>query len=320
MFAAVYRTNGGPEVLSYEEMPDPIANPGQILVRVEAISIEGADVLRRRRTPPRPNPRIEGYTAAGTVVALGAGVDSFAVGDRVVTFGENGSHAELRAVDASFARRLPQNLSMIHAAVALIGFGTAANALFRLGRLKAGETVVIQGAAGGVGVCAVQLAHRAGARVIGTGSTTSSLEQLRRWGLDEALATSEGPVAKRVMSLTGGRGADLLIDTVGGAALQDGVDSLAEGGRAIMVGVNAGGEHKIDAYRLLVTRKSLTGCMFGPILADPDIARLADDVLARVAAGDLATVVDQQFRLADAVEAHRRAEERGRLGRVVMVP
>ena len=320
MFAAVYRTNGGPEVLSYEEVPDPVAQAGQILVRVEAISIEGADVLRRRGMRPNPNPRIEGYTAAGTVVALGAGVDSFAIGDRVVTFGENGSHAELRAVDAALARRLPQNLSMIDAAAALIGFGTAADALFRLGRLKAGETVLIQGAAGGVGVGAVQLAKRAGARVIGTGSTATSLEQLRQFGLDEALATTEGPVAERVLNLTAGRGADLLIDTVGGAALQEGVDSLADGGRAIMVGVIAGGEHKVDAYKLLITRKSLTGCMFGPILADPEIGSLADDVLARVATGELTAVVNQEFRLADAAQAHRRAEERGRIGRVIMVP
>jgi NADPH:quinone reductase-like Zn-dependent oxidoreductase len=209
---------------------------------------------------------------------------------------------------------------MASAAVALIGFGTAADALFRLGRVKAGETVIIQGAAGGVGLCAVQLAHKAGARVIGTGSTTTSLEQLRTYGLDEALATADGPISDRVMALTGGRGADLLIDTVGGPALQDGVNALANGGRAIMVGRIAAGEHKVDAFQLMTQRKSLIGCMFGQILDTPEIGQLVDDLLERVATGELKSVIDAEFPLSRAVDAHRRAEVRGRIGRVVMLP
>jgi len=320
MRAVVYRENGGPVVLSYEEVADPVAEEGQVVIRVEAISIEGADLLRRRGMPPVPNPRIEGYTAAGTVIAVGQGVTQWAVGDRVVTFGENGSHAELRAVDAHMVRRVPDGLGMAEAAAALIGFGTAADAVLRLGRLEAGETVLVQGAAGGVGLCAVQLAHRAGARVIGTGSSAASLERLRPFGLDEGLTTVEGPVAERVKALTNGRGADLLIDTIGGPGLQDGVNALADGGRAIMVGRIAKGEHTVDAYDLLIHRKSLTGCMFGPILEDPKVGRLADDVLARVATGELTSVIDEQFPLSRAADAHRRAEERGRIGRVVMIP
>jgi NADPH:quinone reductase len=320
MRAVVYRENGGPEVLSYEEVPDPVPGPGEVLMQVEAISIEGADLLRRRGLPPNPNPRIEGYTSAGTIVAVGPQVDKWQPGDRVVSFGENGSHAELRAVDARETFRVPDGLSMPAAAVALIGFGTAELAVAVLGDVQAGQTVLVQGAAGGVGVAAVQLAHRAGARVIGTGSTLASLERLREFGLDDALVASEGSVADRVKGLTDGRGADLLIDTIGGSALQDGVDALVDGGRAIMLGRIGDGEHTVDAYRLLITHKALIGCMFGPALHDPKTSQVVDDVLARVATGELISVVDSTFPLAQAVEAHRRAEERGKIGRVVMVP
>jgi NADPH:quinone reductase-like Zn-dependent oxidoreductase len=138
--------------------------------------------------------------------------------------------------------------------------------------------------------------------------------------LDEALATADGPIYDRVMALTNGRGADLLIDTVGGPALQDGINALATGGRAIMVGRIAEGEHQVDAFNLLMQRKSLIGCMFGQVLDTPEIGQLVDDLLARVATGELKSVIGDEFPLSRAVDAHRRAEERGRIGRVVMLP
>jgi len=320
MHAAVYRTNGGPEVLSYEELPDPLPGSNDVLVAVEAISIEGGDLLRRRGLPPSPNPRIEGYSAAGTITAVGPQVQGWEVGDRVVTFGENGSHAELRAVDAHLVWRVPDGLDMASAAVAVVGFGTAADALFRLAQVQPGEVVVVLGATGGVGVAAVQLAHLAGARVIGTGSNVESLDRLRPLGLNDVLVSAEGPITDRARALTGGRGADVLIDTVGGAALQDGIDALTDGGRAIMVGRIGPGKHTVDAYQLMIRRMSLIGCMFGPILDQPEVSHLVDDVLARMATGELTAVIDERFPLSRAVNAHRRAEERGRLGRVVMVP
>jgi len=321
MKAAVYRENGGPEVLSYEDVPDPAPGAGEVLIRVEAISIEGGDFLRRRGVPPNSNPRIEGYAAAGEVIGLGDGVSELAVGDRVTCWADSGSHAELRTPRAEHCWRVPAGMDIKAAAVTLIGLGTAGAALFEIGQLKAGQTVLITGAAGGVGLGAVQLAHQAGARVFGTGSNAASLEGLRRYGLDEPLVVvDEQPIAERVRQLTGGRGIDLLVDNVGGPALQDGLDAVAEGGRGVMVGVIGAISRSIDPFMLLMRNQALAGFMLPFLMPRPSVRSLIDDILSRVAAGELEAVVDQVFPLSQAAAAHARAEQRGRIGRVVMTP
>jgi len=321
MKAAVYRENGGPEVLSYEEVPDVTPGPGEVLIRVEAISIEGGDFLRRRGVPPQPNPRIEGYAAAGEIIALGEGVSQFSVGERVTSWAESGSHAELRTPRAEHCWRVPAGMDIKAAAVALIGLGTAGAALFEIGQLKAGQSVLITGAAGGVGLGAVQLAHKAGARVFGTGSNAASLEGLRRYGLDEPLVViDQQPVAERVRQLTNGRGVDLLVDNVSGPALEDGLAAVVDGGRGIMVGVIGSISHSVDPFMLLMRNQSLAGFMLPFLMPRPSVRALIDDILRRVAAGDLEAVIDCVFPLSQAAAAHARAEERGRIGRVVMVP
>jgi len=320
MKAVVYRENGGPEVLSYEDVSDPQPAAGEILVKVESISVEGGDPLRRRRVPPKPNPRIEGYAASGEVIALGQGVTSFQVGDRVTTWAERGSHAELRTARAEHCWLLPKGLEMSAAAVALVGLGTAGAALFEIAQLKRGQSVLISGAAGGVGVGAIQLAHKAGAQVLGTGSNPASLEELRRYGLDEPLVVDREPFAQRVKDLTGGRGVDVFLDTVGGSALQSGLDSLVEGGRAVMVGAISTLKGTISPFSLLVQSQSLFGCMLPFLMPRPSVRAMIDDILQRLAGGDLTAVIDREYRLSEAQAAHTRAEERGRIGRVVMIP
>jgi len=318
--AAVYRENGGPDVLTYEDVPDPTAGPGEVLIRVEAISIEGGDFLRRGRVPPTQVPRIEGYTAAGEVIAVGPGVHDFSVGEKVTSWAESGSHAELRAPRAEHCWRVPPGMDIKAAAVALIGLGTAVTALFEVGRIAAGETVLVQGAAGGVGLGAVQLAHAAGARVFGTGSSAASLEALRRYGLDEPLDTSRGSVAETVKELTGGHGVDLVIDNVGGPALQDGLDALTHGGRLVMVGTIGSANHSVDPFRLLLRNQTVGGFTLPFLMPRPQVRALIAKVLERVAAGELEAVIDRVYPLSEAAAAHRRAEERGRIGRVVMTP
>jgi NADPH:quinone reductase len=318
--AIVYRENGGPEVLSYEDVADLQPAPGEVLVKVEAISIEGGDLLRRRYVPPRPNPRIEGYAASGEVIALGEGVASFQIGDKVTTWAERGSHAELRTPRAEHCWLVPEGLDMIAAAVALVGLGTAGAGLFELGRLERGQTVLITGATGGVGVGAIQLAHTAGARVIATGSNLASLEGLRRYGLDEPLVVDREPFAQRVRDMTDGRGVDVFLDMVGGNALQSGLDSLVGEGRAVMVGAISTLKGTIAPYSLLVQGQSLFGCILPLLMPRPSVRRLIDEILQRLADGDLTAVIDREYRLSDAQAAHIRAEERGRIGRVVMTP
>ncbi|MGH9078624.1 MAG: quinone oxidoreductase family protein, partial [Acidimicrobiales bacterium] len=184
MKAAVYYTTGGPEVFRYEAVPDPVPAAGEVLVRVEAISIEGGDTLNRLGGDIPQAPHIVGYQCAGTVVGTGGGVGGLAEGDRVVTVGLDGSHAELRAVGESFCWRIPLGVTTEEAACVPVPFGTADDSLFEFGRLQPGETALIQAGASGVGIAAIQLAKRAGATVLATASSQARLDRLIPLGLD----------------------------------------------------------------------------------------------------------------------------------------
>jgi NADPH2:quinone reductase len=174
MKAAVYYETGGPDVFRYEDVADPEPGQGDLLVAVEAISIEGGDTLNRRGGELARLPHVVGYQCAGTVRTAGSDVKGFAPGDRVVTVGLDGSHAELRAVPAAFAWKIPDGLSVEEAACVPVPWGTADDCLFAFGHLVAGETVLIHAGGSGVGLAAIQLAKRAGARVFATARVTRS--------------------------------------------------------------------------------------------------------------------------------------------------
>jgi NADPH:quinone reductase-like Zn-dependent oxidoreductase len=319
MKAALLRGPGGPEQFEIAEIPDPVAGPGEVLVRIEAISIEGGDLVARRTAGPFERDHVIGYAAAGTVVALGPAVSGFAVGDRVATFGFTGSHAELRAVPAGQCWEIPPGLDADVAATIPCGPGTAAHAL-KLAGLEdgAGKTVLITGAGGGVGLAAVQLAARAGARVIGTGTNRSVLDTLRQHGLSDGIVTTGEPASEQVLDLLGGRKVDLLIDNVGGPALSDGLKTLRDGGKAVLIGVFGGWHEPLDAGFVLRRRLSVIGCLLGAVISEPANYRLIADLLKLAEQGQLYTPIDAGFSFSDVVAAHTRAEERGRLGRVVM--
>ena len=180
MKAAVIYENGGPDVLRYEDVTDPECPEGCVLIDVEAISIEGGDLLARAGSPPPAVPHVIGYLAAGTVAAVGGGVEDRAVGDRLVTLNMAGSHAARRAVPAISTWPIPDGLDAAPAACVPVAVGTAQECLFTAGNLEAGQTVLIQAGAGGVGMAAIQLAKQAGATVISTASSDDKLERLKR--------------------------------------------------------------------------------------------------------------------------------------------
>src|ERR1700733_11886829 len=184
MKAAVIHENGGPDVLLYEDVSDPEGPDGFVLIDVEAISIEGGDVLARAGSPPPSVPHSVGYLAAGTVIEVGAGVQDLAVGERIVTLNAAGSHASKRAVPAMSTWPIPEGLDAAVAASVPVAFGTAQECLFTAGRLEAGQTALIHAGAGGVGMAAIQLAKHAGAAVIATASSDEKLTRLRDLGLD----------------------------------------------------------------------------------------------------------------------------------------
>lgn len=320
MKAAVYYSTGDPDVLRYEDVPDPTCGAGEVLVKVEAISIEGGDTLNRAGGEMPSSPHIVGYQCAGTVLEVGAGVDDRTVGQRVVATMLWGSHAEMVAVPAVLTWPVPEGADVAAVACVPVAFGTADDCLFEFGRLQPGETVLIQAGAGGVGLAAIQMAKRAGATVLATASSDDRLERLRELGLDNGINYADGDWVAAVRAATSGRGVDLVVDSVGGAVLAGSVQCLAYRGRAITVG-NAGRDPQpFDISMLAMGNQSLTGVFLGAEITTPRaramIARHVDDV----AAGNLRAIVDRTYPLAEAAAAHAYIESRQAVGRVVLVP
>ena len=321
MKAAVYYENGPPSVFRYEEVPDPVPGPGEMLVRVEVISIEGGDTLNRLGGPLVSVPHIVGYQNAGVVLSVGPDVTGFAVGDRVVGLAFHGSHAELRVAHPLTTWKIPDGLATELAACVPVAYGTAHDGLFEFGRLVQGETALIHAGAGGVGLAAIQMAKAAGARVIATASSDERLERLREFGLDDGINYREKDFVTEVRALTNNRGADVILDSVGGENLQKSLTALAYRGRCITFGnAGRGEEMKLDTSMLGGSNQSLIGYFLGPELfvgsrAHAMIADLLDDV----AAGDLRVEIDRRFALADAEEAHAFIESRQAFGRVILL-
>ncbi len=322
MKAAVYYETGSPDVFRYEDVPDPAIGSSELLVQVQAISIEGGDTLNRLQGDMSRVPHIVGYQCAGTVAAIGDEVSGYSVGDRVVTVGIDGSHAELRAVDQSFAWTIPDPLSTEEAACVPVPFGTADDCLFEFGHLTSGETVLIHAGAGGVGIAAIQLAKRVGARVFATASSDEKLERLKELGLDEGINYARSDFVTELRNRTGGRGADVIVDSVGGRTLQGSIDALAYRGRCVTVGdAGRSAAETLDISKMRPNNQTLSGYFLGAELllfprAYPMIGRLLEDV----ARGDLRVVIDRTYPLAAAAEAHAYIESRQSFGRVVLVP
>ncbi|MBS0472974.1 MAG: zinc-binding alcohol dehydrogenase family protein [Proteobacteria bacterium] len=320
MKAAVYYENGPPTVLKYEEVPDPALMSNGIIIKVEAVSIEGGDTLNRLGGALTSHPHIVGYQAAGEVVAVGDEVKEFKIGDKAVTTGFNGSHAELRSVAARTAWKIPKGADVKKAAVVPVPFGTAHDCLFEFGRLKAGETVLVQAGASGVGVAAIQLAKRAGARVLATASSDERLEKLRPLGLDEGINYKTSDVVQSVMKLTNNSGVNLVVDSVGGSTLQGSILSLGYRGRVSMVGAAGREPMRVDVGSMMGGNRSLTGVFLGAEIATDRVHDMIQKLVDEVAAGTLQVVIDKTFPLAEAAAAHAYIESRKAVGRVLLIP
>jgi NADPH:quinone reductase len=322
MKAAVYYETGGPEVFRYEDVPDPTCGPGDVLIAVEAISIEGGDTLNRLGGELVRVPHVVGYQCAGVVREVGGLVEDVSPGDRVVTVGTDGSHAELRATGRAFCWPIPDGVSTEAAACVPVPFGTADDCLFEFGRLQEGETALIHAGASGVGIAAIQLAKRAGARVLATASGDERIARLGPLGLDHGIDYTATDFALAVRELTDGRGADVIVDSVGGSNLQRSLQCLAYRGRCVTFG-DAGRETpaNLDISTMRGNNQTLVGYFLGAELflgtrAHAMIARHLDDI----AAGRLRVVIDRRYPLDQAGEAHAYIESRQAFGRVLLLP
>ena len=319
MKAAVYRENGPPTVLSYEEVPDPVCDPHGIVIRNEAISIEGGDTLSRLAVTPLEIPYVVGYQAAGEIIEVGAQVRHLRVGDRVTTVHSHGSHAELRAVPARNAWRIPPGMDIRMAAAIPIPFGTADECLFEFGQLAPGQTVLVQAGASALGLAAVQLAKRAGATVLASASSDAKLTRLREFGVDHGVNYRTEDLVQQVRKFTGNRGVNLVVDPVG-TTMRLRVACLAQRGRAVLVG-RAGREPvSIDPGMLMAGNQSITGVWLGAEMAGDRVHDMIQRHIHDVAAGKLAAVIDSEFPLREAARAHARIESRQAFGRVVLIP
>lgn len=322
MKAAVYYETGEPEVLRYEEVPEPQLRKGGVLIDVAAIAIQGGDTLNRTGGLMASTPHIVGYQASGIVREVGDGVTAFVPGQPVVATMGFGSHAEVISVPAGSVWAIPEGLSLGEAAGVPIEFGTADDCLFEFGRLQKGETVLIQAGASGVGLAAIQLAKAAGATVLATASSDDRLERLREYGLDHGINYTKVDVAQEVMKYTNGAGVNLVVDSVGGSTLEGSIASLAYRGRISWVGRAGREEQPPEVWTIMQKNASITGVFLGAEMAmNPSRTHpLIDNLLARVARKELTVVIDATFPLAQAAQAHRHIESRKAFGRVIMTP
>jgi NADPH2:quinone reductase len=322
MKAAVYYETGGPEVFRYEDVPDPACPPNGVLVEVKAISIEGGDTLHRAGGVMASRPHIVGYQCAGVVREVGAEVRDRAVGQRVAAVMMNGSHAELVAVPVATTWVLPGRLDLEVGACVPIPFGTADDCLFEFGRLRSGETALVHAGAGGVGIAAIQLAKRAGATVLATASSDAKLERLKEYGLDHGINYRTTDFVGRVSELTGGRGADVIVDSVGGRTLEGSIAAAAYRGRIAYVGSAGRDAHQPNVDALRPGNKTITGIFLGAelMLSHARVHAMIARHMEDLERGTLRMPIDARYPLSEAARAHAHVESRRAFGRVLLLP
>jgi NADPH2:quinone reductase len=323
MRAMVCERFGGPEVLALRDVPDPPPpGPGEIQVRIAARGVQYVDVLMlagKYQFRPEP-PFIPGGEAAGHVVAVGAEVSEFAVGDAVMSRHTLGALAELGNTKAALCDKVPAGLSMAQAGVFRGAYTTAYHALLQRGRLKAGEWVLVHGAAGGIGIAAIQVAKLFGAKVIATASTEEKRAACLEEGADHAIDYRNG-FLDAVKDLTGGRGVDIVYDPIGDKVAEESLRCLAWCGRLLILGFLGGGPANIRSNYLLIKGIDAVGVRIGGLNeADPDLAIASMKALIALAAeGKLKPRISHSFSLEQAQDALRAVIDRKVIGKAVLL-
>ena len=266
MRALVCKAYGSPDDLVVEDVDDPVSDRGQILVDVKAAGLNFPDVLviGGQYQVKTPLPFIPGHEAAGVVAATGEGAERFKVGDKVIVTPPTGAFAERCAVPEQLAMPVPAGLDFEQAAGFTITYSTSYHALCQHAALQEGETVLVLGAAGGVGITAVEIAKALGARVIAAASTDEKLEFARSAGADEFVNYSDAPLKDAVRDITGGKGADVIYDPVGGEIGEQALRAIARGGRYLVIGFASGAIPNFPANLLLLKEANAMGVWWGP--------------------------------------------------------
>jgi putative PIG3 family NAD(P)H quinone oxidoreductase len=319
---------GGPEVLDWAEVPDPVCGPGEVIVDVAATAVNRADLLQRQGLyPPPPGASdILGLECSGLISEIGDGVTGWWVGDEVCALLSGGGYAERVAVPAGQLLPRPAGVELATAAALPEVTCTVWSNVFLLARLRRGESFLVHGGSSGIGTMAIQLAARAGARVFTTAGTAAKLDVCRELGAEIGINYRDEDFVERVKEATGGAGVDVVLDNMGAKYLGRNVDALAIGGRLVSIGMQGGTKAELDLGKLMRKRASVhaTTLRSRPATGHGSkaeiVAAVRHDVWPDVERGVVRPIVDRRLPMSRAAEAHAVVEASEHIGKVLLLP
>ena len=319
MKAIVVRQFGGPEVMKVEDVPQPAVGPGQVLVRVQAIGVNPVDTYIRSGTYARkPDlPYIPHADIAGVVDTVGTGVSRVKPGDRVYAYMTTGGGAEFTACEEWQVERLPERASFAQGASLGVPYGTAWRALLMKAQARPGETVLVHGASGGVGTAAVQIARAHGMRVIGTAGTDDGVRLVREQGAHHVLNHRQADYLQQVPALTGGRGADVILEMLANVNLDRDLDVIAPRARVVVIGNR--GRVEIDPRKAMGKDATILGMTLFNTSRE-ELAEIHAGIGAGLESGVLRPVIGKELPLDQAPQAHVAVMEPGAFGKIVLTP
>ena len=323
MYAVTITEPGGPEVLAWSQVPDPVAGPGEVLIDIHASAVNRADLLQRAgHYPPPPGaPPYPGLECSGVVAAAGEGVTGVAVGDEVAALLAGGGYAERVAVPAELVLPVPRGVTLADsAALPEVACTVWANVVDRAG-LRSGETLLVHGGGSGVGTFAIQYAAAVGARVLAT-ARAAKHETLVGLGADRVIDYEREDFVAVTREATGGRGADVILDIMGASYLSRNVDALAPDGRLAIIGLQGGSRAELDLATLMAIRGTVGGTTLRarPLADKARIVRAVhQQVWPLVSAGAIVPVIDRRLPMTEAAEAHRVVADNRHIGKVLLL-
>ena len=328
MRAVTISEPGGPEVLGWSEVPDPVCGPGEVLVDVTAAAVNRADLMQRQgHYPPPPGAsEVLGLECSGEISEVGAGVTGWAVGDEVCALLAGGGYAERVAVPAGQLLPRPAGVELATAAALPEVTCTVWSNVFMLAGLRAGDVFLVHGGSSGIGTMAIQLAVRAGARVATTAGSAEKLAFCRELGAEVLVDYRDEDFVEAVRTATGGHGADVVLDNMGAKYLGRNVDVLADGGRLVVIGMQGGATGELAIGKLLAKRGSVAATALrsrpatGPGGKADIVAAVRREVWPDVERGVVRPIVDRRFPMSRAAEAHALVEASGHIGKVLLLP
>ncbi|MFI9150913.1 NAD(P)H-quinone oxidoreductase [Streptomyces sp. NPDC053367] len=324
MYAITIPEPGGPEALVWDEVPDPVPGPGEVLVEVAASAVNRADILQRQGfyDPPPGMSAYPGLECSGRITALGSGVNGWSVGDEVCALLAGGGYAQKLAVPAGQLLPVPKGVTLTQAAALPEVVCTVWSNVFMIAHLRPGETLLVHGGSSGIGTMAVQLAKAVGARVAVTAGSAEKLERCADLGADILINYREQDFVAELDKATDGAGADVILDNMGAKYLDRNIRALAVSGRLAIIGMQGGVKGELNIGALMKKRAAVTATSLRARPLEEKaavVAAVREHVWPLLEAGHIRPVVDSEVPLSDAAAGHRRVEESGHVGKVLLV-